>query len=177
MTRRATVPAGLVFLLAAAATSLTGCGYALIGQGSILPEHVNAVVVVPFENQTSRPEIEQRVTEAVTREMSRRGKYDVVTDPSGADAMLEGAISAYRTVPVQFSPDGLATRVEAIVTIQATLRDLTNEEILWNQDGLIFRQQFEVEEGEEFFDQETLALEVIARGAATALVTSILEGF
>jgi hypothetical protein len=173
MRARATALAGLALALA----SSPGCGYALIGQGSILPEHVKVVVVVPFANQTSRPEIEQRVTEAVTREMSRRGKYDVVTDANTADAMLEGAISAYRTVPVQFSPDGLATRVEAIVTIQATLRDLTNEEILWNQDGLVFRQQFEVEEGEEFFDQETLALELIARGAASALVTSILEGF
>jgi TolB-like protein len=177
MKARATSLAGLVFLLASSATSFPGCGYALIGQGNILPEHVKVVVVVPFENQTSRPEIEQRVTEAVAREMSRRGKYDVVTDRTTADAMLEGAISAYRTVPVQFSPGGLATRVEAIVTIQATLRDLTSEEILWNQDGLIFRQQFDVDEGEEFFDQETLALEVIAQGAATALVTSILEGF
>jgi hypothetical protein len=113
----------------------------------------------------------------VAREFSKRGHYEVVTAATAADAMLEGAITAYRTIPVQFNPDGLATRMEAVVTIRATLRDLTTDGILWNQEGLVFREQFEVEEGVEFFDQEGLALESIARGAAGALVTSMLEGF
>ena len=38
-------------------------------------------------------------------------------------------------------------------------------------------EQFDVPETGEFFDQETLALDDIAAGAADVLVTSILEGF
>ncbi len=168
---------GACTLVALAGVLWVGCGYGLVGRASVLPEHVRVVVILPFDNRTSRPEIEQRVTEELAREMAKRGKYDVVTEQSAADAMLEGAISGYRTIPVQFSPAGLATRVEAIVTIQATLRDLKSDEVLWSQRDLVFHEQFEVEEGEEFFDQETVALDSIARGAAGALVTSILEGF
>ena len=157
--------------------SLAACGYGLVGKTTVLPDHVRVVVIVPFENRTSRPEIEQRVTEELARELSRRGRYSVVTSVNEADAMLEGAITEYRTVPVQFSDAGRATRVEAIVTIQGTMRDLKDDTVLWSQGGLIFRQQFNVEEGVEFFDQETLALDLIARGAAGAVITSIVEGF
>ena len=83
----------------------------------------------------------------------------------------------YRTTPVQFNDAGLATRVEALVTVQATLRELPSDNILWSQSGLIFREQFDVPESGEFFDQESIALEGIALGVSSALVTSILEGF
>jgi TolB-like protein len=156
-----------------------GCGYRLAGTGapSYLPEHIKVLVVLPFDNRTTRPEIEQRVTEEVALELSKRGKYEVVSDRRAADAMLEGAITSYRTSPVEFGSESLATRVEAVVTLQATLRELATDEVLWSQRGLIFREQFDVKSTEDFFDEESLALDGIARGAAGALVTSMLEGF
>ena len=157
---------------------LSGCGYHLSGRGvGVLPEHVKTLVVLPFENRTTRPEIEQRVTEQLSRELSRRGNYDVVTEPDRADAVLDGAVTTYKTVPVVFSPAGLATRVEAVVTITATVRDLTTDEVLWSQEGLIFREQFEVSETEDFQDLESAALDDLARGIAGAVVTAIVEGF
>jgi hypothetical protein len=165
----------LAALLAATSWS---CGYRLVGTGgSILPGHVKKIVVVPFENRTQRPEIEQRVTEAVSSELSKRGRYAVVADKTQADAMLEGAVTQYRTAPVQFTEDLLANRVEAVVRIQATVRDLSNDQVLWSQGGLIFTAQFDVPQGGTFFEQESLALDEIAVGVAGALVTSILEGF
>src|SRR6185369_14972434 len=93
-----------------------GCGYRLAGGGSgVLPPTVRIVAVTTFENRTARTEIEQRVTEEVAREFSRRGRYKVVTDPAGADALLEGAITDFRTNPVQFNAEGRATRVETVV--------------------------------------------------------------
>ena len=158
------------------ALSLPGCGYRLAGGGS-LPEHIKVLVIVPFENRTTRPEIEQRVTEELARQFSKRGRYQVVTDRTNADAMLEGAVTHYRTVPVEFGEDALATRVEAAVTLQATLRDLASDSVLWSQDGLVFREQYDVKSSEDISDREILALDEIARGAAGALVSSILEGF
>jgi hypothetical protein len=168
--------AGLALLLAFTITSV-GCGYRLAGQGSLLPDHVKAFLVVPFENRTQRPEIEQLVTAAVTLQLNKRGRYTVVSNRADADAILEGAIAEYRTAPVQFTDELVANRIEAIVRIQATVRDLASDEILWSQEGLIFKEQFEVPQGGTFFDQEILALDEIAAGAASALVTSILEGF
>ena len=159
------------------ALSLAGCGYRLAGQGSSLPEHIKIIVIVPFENRTTRPEIEQRVTEELALQFSKRGRYQVVKNRARADAMLEGAILSYRTLPVEFGDDALATRVEAIVTLEATLRDLSSDTVLWSQSGLIFREQYDVKSAEDISDQEIVALDEIARGAAGALVTSILEGF
>lgn len=166
---------------------LPGCGYKLAGGNSFLPERIRVIGIAPFENRTRRPEIEQRITEEVAREFSKRGRYRVLTSREGADAWLEGAVADLRTQPVQFNEAGRATRLETAVRIQATLRDLGTGEVLWSQDGLVFREQYDVSEqeilgtagvgSEPFFDRETLALEQIARGAAGALVTSLLEGF
>ena len=165
--------------LATIGVMLGGCGYHLSGQGgiSVIPEHVRVLVVVPFENRTTRPEIEQRVTEQLALELAKRGRYEVVTDREQADGIMEGAITSYRTVPVVFSSAGLATRVEAEVTLQVSLRDLQTDEVLWAQSGLVFREQFDVPETEDFFDTESVALDDIARGAAGAVVTAIFEGF
>jgi len=158
--------------------TLVGCGYRLAGTGvNPVLKNVKVLVVVPFENRTTRPEIEQRVTEEVARELSKRGRYEVVKDRSSADAMLEGAITSYRTSPVEFGTESRATRIEAVVTLQATLRELSTDDVLWSQSGLIFREQFDFDETEAFFDEESIALDQIARGAAGALVTAILEGF
>lgn len=156
-----------------------GCGYRLLGAKGSNPilRGVRVIAVAPFENRTTRPEIEQRVTEEVTRVLSERGGYKVVTGREGAEALLEGAITSYRTSPVQFGSGGRASRVEAVVTVQATLRDLKSDDVLWSQEGLIFRQQFDVPETGEFVDRETVALDEIARGAAGVLINSILEGF
>jgi hypothetical protein len=160
------------------AVLFTACGYRLAGTGApVLPEHIKVLVVLPFENRTTRTEIEQRVTEEVARELSKRGRYEVVTDRTAADAMLEGAITSYRTSPVEFGAESLATRVEAVVTLQATLRELATDDVLWSQDGLVFREQFDVNPTEDFFDEESVALDGIARGAAGALVTAMVEGF
>jgi TolB-like protein len=154
-----------------------GCGYRMAGQGSVLPDDIRDFVVVPFDNQTQRPRIEQLVTEQVAFELSRRGRFQVVSNRSDADAILEGVILDFRTMPVQFTDELIANRVEASVRIQATVRDLATDEILWSQGGLIFKEQYEVPQGEDFLAEENLALDQIARGVATALVTSIVEGF
>jgi outer membrane lipopolysaccharide assembly protein LptE/RlpB len=164
-------------MVAAVAVALTGCGYSLVGKGTVLPEHIRTIAINAFGNRTTRPEIEQRVTEEVSREFSQRGRYSIVSDPKNADAVLDGAVQSWSTRPVQFSAAGRATRVETVVTIQATLRETATDEILWSQSRLMFREQYDVQEEGEFFDEETLALDDIAKGAASTLVTSILEGF
>ena len=156
------------------------CGYRLLGTGgaAALPESVQSIAVLPFDNRTNRPEIEQRVTEEVTRVLNSRGKYRVVPNPDKADAVLEGAVTSYRTIPVQFTSTGRANRVESVITVQAVLRDSAEDQILWSQSGLIFKTQFDVpDDTTDFFDRETVALDDIARGAADVLITSIFEGF
>ena len=176
MKRRRALPLLAVLCLLACAPA---CGYRLAGQLDVLPTHIKVIAVVPFENRTDRPEIEQRITEAVARELTRRGKT-VSTNRDMADAVLEGVVTTYRTTPVEFNSQGRETRAEAVVTIQASLRETVTDEVLWNQSGLIFKEQFEVSQSAvtgEFFDRESLALDGLAAGVAGVLATSMFEGF
>ncbi len=161
------------------AAVVVGCGYKLQGTGPspFLPDRIRVIDLRPFENRTTRPEIEQRITEEIARQLSRRGQYDVAASATDADALFEGAITAYRTEPVEFNAQGRATRMLAIVTLQASLRDLSTDEVLWSQSGLSYRDEFEVPEFGTFRDQETIAIEEIAREAAGALVSALIEGF
>jgi TolB-like protein len=170
------VPGAWRVLALVSALLAVACGYYLSGSGT-LPKNVRVVTILPFENRTGRPEIEQRVTEELARALSARGPYKVVANPTDADAVLEGAVTRYETTPVQFTDAGRASRVEASVTVQASLRDRSNDEILWSQSGLIFRGQYNVPEAGQFFDQESVSMDEIARGAAEAVITSIFEGF
>jgi TolB-like protein len=166
-----------LLLLLAPSAMLASCGYHLSGAVTSLPDNIKSIAVLPFENRTNRPEIEQRITEEVADELTRRSRYRVVTDRASADAVLEGAVISYRTSPVQFTSAGRATRVEAFVTLQATLRETLKDEVLWSQSGLIFKEQYDLPESGAFIDQESIALDDIAKGAAGVLITSILEGF
>jgi len=164
--------------LFAVAVSCSGCGYKLAGTGTFLPKNIKVIAVAPFENRTTRPEVEVRVTEAVARELSRHGSTKVVTDKALADAYLEGVVTEFHTSPVQFNSEGRATRLESTVVLRASIRDLVTGEILWSQANLLFRDQYDVQQVQlDYFDLETLALDALARGAAQTLVNSVTEGF
>ena len=87
----------LLFLLLGLGALLPGCGYRLAGKIA-LPESIQVIAVLPFENRTTRPEIEQRVTEEVASELNKRGRIRVGTDASKADAILEGAITSVQSI-------------------------------------------------------------------------------
>ncbi len=187
--------AAAVALLALAA-GVAGCGYRLAGRNQVLPDSIRVIAVPPFENRTRRPEIEQRITEQVTATFIRRGGYRVTADPGRADAVLEGAVTGYDSPPVSVGPDGRATRYEVVITAEVTLTSLPDNAVLFRAGQFVFKRQYDVagspggtEEGitagsastgravEDFFNREILAIDLIARDFAEAVVTSILEGF
>ena len=79
--------------LLGAATLSSGCGYALSGQGTFLPDYIETIGVPMFRNNTNVFEIEQSLTQQVRSEFIGRGRYRVVADETGVDALLTGAIS------------------------------------------------------------------------------------
>ena len=160
---------------------LVGCGYHLAGRGgvsSFIPEGVRTIGIPPLVNETDRPELEQRITEALIDEFLRRGQYDVVPDATNADVLLEGTVGSFRTNPVTFTEGGRFDRVEVTVTARVRLVRTSPEAILWSQNHFVFREKRDVPETPlDEFDQEIIAIEEIAEGFARAVATSILEGF
>jgi hypothetical protein len=86
-----------------------GCGYTLVGTGaSALPPNVKTVWVPTFVNDTTVVGVEQRLTDAVLRELSARGRLKPASDRTQADADLNGKLTSLSVTPVRFDDQGLA---------------------------------------------------------------------
>jgi outer membrane lipopolysaccharide assembly protein LptE/RlpB len=155
-----------------------GCGYHLAGKGSTLPQHVHRISVPLFENRTQQPEIAQRITEQVTNELIGRGVVVSSGGADAADALLQGGVNSYTSVPVGIGTDGRATRYEIVIQVQAELRDVRDESVLWKDEHFLFRRQYDVDPNEATsIDRSIVAIELVSRDLARSMVAAILEGF
>jgi hypothetical protein len=170
--------------LALAAAS-TGCGYALAGRGSFLPQNIRTVAIPQIENRTNVTQIEQIVTERIRNEFIGRGKYQVITDRAGADAVLLGTITSIFLQPTALSNQQITSRYMFTLTMSVQFTDARTNEVIWSNDALVFREEYDLTtagsgntlNGAEFIDQERSSFERISQDLARTVVTAILEAF
>ena len=173
----------LVVVLLVVAATTPGCGYALAGRGSFLPDYIETIGVPLFINQTPYFEVEQILTERVRNEFIGRGNYNVLPESAGADAVLIGRIVNVGLNPVSFTTQQQASRYEMRVTASFEFRDLREDEVLWENPALLFIEEYEVSTGsgvldpQAFFGQSSNAVDRMATNFAKSVVTAILEAF
>jgi outer membrane lipopolysaccharide assembly protein LptE/RlpB len=157
---------------------LIGCGYALVGKASNIPESIQKVYIKPLQNRTQRSEVEQILTRAIADEMVTRRRFTVVNSPEGADAELVGAVTSFSLTPRLFDDQGRTTEYELTLTAEMRFSEIGAEEPIWKNDHYIFKESYPVEGSEEsYFDQEKLAIEEAAGKFAESLVIDLMEGF
>jgi outer membrane lipopolysaccharide assembly protein LptE/RlpB len=158
---------------------LAGCGWHLVGRGAgALDPRIRVIAVPLFGNETKRAEVDLRLTEAVTNELLRRGRFKVVPEAEGADAVLAGVVKAYETFNVAFDDEGRVTRTEVRVTAGFTFRNRVADRVEWENPSYLFRQEYDVTgDPETYTDQEIVAIEQVSRDFALSVVSQILEGF
>jgi outer membrane lipopolysaccharide assembly protein LptE/RlpB len=162
--------------------SLAGCGYTLAGRGSSLPTYIQTIGVPLFVNATSVFDVEQKLTERVRLEFIGRGKYKVVSDDVGADAVLKGEIVGISVRPTAFTTEQQASRYEITVVVKIEFRDVKTNKVLYENPAQTFREEYEVTTGQvasdpSFLGQNQNALERIANDFARTVVAAILEAF
>jgi hypothetical protein len=163
----------------------SGCGYALAGKGSFLPDYVMTIGVPAFANRTPVFNLETLLTQKVRAEFIGRGKYKILPESTGVDALLVGDVLSATLAPVSFTTQQLASRYALTVAARIELRDLRDNKVLWENPSLIFRQEYEPLTGgngnpqdvSAFFGQNTNALERMSSDLARTIVSSILEAF
>ena len=164
--------------LAAVLLAAGGCGYALVGKASSLPENIKVVEFSTLENRTSRVELEQRFSAAIARELVSRGRFRVQASPQGADAELSGAMLAFDLYPVAFDAQGRATNYQVRATARLSLKTLPEGKVLWENPAFTFRDNYEFSAtAATYTDLENDAIDRVADRFAQSLVTSMLEGF
>ena len=180
--RRAGPLACLVLL--ALTLPASGCGYALAGRGSFLPDYIRTVGIPPLENRSTFFQVEQVLTEKIRTEFIGRGKYTVVPEAAASDATLTGEITSISVVPVGFTEQQLASRYLFTLSMKVQFTDARTSEVLWSNDALTFREEYELQtrgitaiEGSGFLDQERSSFDRIAGDVARTVVTAIVEAF
>jgi outer membrane lipopolysaccharide assembly protein LptE/RlpB len=161
---------------------LSGCGYSLAGRGSALPTHIRTIGIPLFTNATSMFDVEQTLTQRVRLEFIGRGRYRVVPEDVGTDAVLKGEITAITLRPVAFDSEQQASRYEITVVIKVEFRDVTTDKILYENPAQTFKEEYDVTSGRSaidssFFGQNSNAFERLSTDFAKAVVTSVLESF
>lgn len=166
-------------VLALVLVALNGCGYALVGSGNFLPVDARTIRVPTFINQTTRVELEQRVTQAVADEMVARSRLQLVGNDNEADLILRGTIRSFNISPIAFNEQVRATQYQVTVAASIELVDHRREDApIWENDAYLFTENYSIDiAGADTFDQESRAIEEIAERFAQSLVATLLEGF
>lgn len=161
-----------------AVSGFTECYKPVTNSG--LPGHIKKVAVPAFQTEPRglRYRVGSRFTEAVSREIIRRGNgLKVQGTTEGADAVVEGTIRDFSFSGVLLDRQGRARVYEITIISAITIRDLKEEKILYDNQNFIFRDSFEFsEDPRSFFNEEDPAVDRIARAFSESVVSAIVNG-
>lgn len=167
-----------------AGLALPGCGYSLAGRGSFLPDYIRVVGIPALVNNSTFFQVEQILTEKIRTEFIGRGRYNVVPNIEGADAVVTGAVTSITVQPVGFTEQQLASRYVFTLTMRVEFTDARTTKVLWSNQALTFREEYELAtrsnialEGATFLSQERNSFDRIADDVARTVVTAIVEAF
>ena len=162
----------------------SGCGYALAGRGSFLPTDINVVGIPPLVNRTTFFDVEQILTEKIRNEFIGRGKYRVVPETAGADAVLNAEIVSITLSPIALTSTQLASRYQFVLTMKVDFVDARVNKSLWANEALSFTGEYDLTanagnaiDASSFADQQRSAFDRMATDAARTVVTAIVEAF
>lgn len=171
-------------LLLAAVVVSSNCGYSLAGRGSYLPADIKVVGVPLLENRTPYTRIEQKITAKIITEFINRGKYTIIPTAAGANAVLSGAITGLTSQAVGLTNQQLASRQLITVTMRLQFTDSRNGQVLWSNEILTFREEYDMQttangqvDGAVLLEQEGPAFDRLATDLARSVVSAILEAF
>jgi hypothetical protein len=175
---------GTLVLLCLSCCALSGCGYSLAGRGSFLPAYIRTIGIPAFTNHSPVFNLETLLTQKVRAEFIGRGKYQVLPEATGVDALLTGEVTAVSVAPASFNPQTqLATRYAITMAARIELRDVRENKVLWENPSLMFRQEYEATSGRSatdpaaFFQQDNDSLVRMSTEFARTIVSAILEAF
>jgi outer membrane lipopolysaccharide assembly protein LptE/RlpB len=174
--RRFGMPAMAISL----ALSAVGCGYHTTGNAaSELPRNVKTIAIPGFISRSPTFRVEQQLTDAVVREFNARSQYHVIHESNGdADAVLKAIVLSASSNPLAYdSQTGRAASALITVNIQVTLTDRKGK-VLFQNPNYVFHDQYELSRDlNSFFQEDSPAVDRLARDFARTLVANILEAY
>lgn len=167
-----------IAIVCLAGSAFTDCYKPVTDTG--LPKHIKAIAVpaFQFEARALRYRLSSRFTDAVSREIIRRGSgLKVQGTLEGADAVVEGTMRDFSFTGVLLDREGRARVYEVTIVAAVTIRDLKENKVLYDNQNLVFRDSFEFSsDPRSFFNEEDPAVDRIARAFSESVVSTIVNG-
>jgi hypothetical protein len=142
-----------------------------------LPARIKTVAVPAFQMgpQALRYKIGSRFTAAVVNELIHRGRgLRVQGEREGADAVIEGYVKNFNYVGVLLDDQGRARIFEVTIEVAITVRDQTENRVLYDNQNFVFRGEYEfANDPRNFYNEEDPAVERIARNFAESIVSTL----
>jgi hypothetical protein len=140
-----------------------------------LPTRIKTVAVPAFQNNALRYKVESRFTEAVVNELIHRGRgLRVQGSREGADAVIEGVIKSFSYSGVLLDDRGRARIFEVTIEAAVTVRDQTENRVLYDNQNFVFRGEYEfANDPRNFFNEEDPAVDRMARNFAESIVSTL----
>ena len=142
-----------------------------------LPKHIRTVAVPAFQNDALRYRVESRFTGAVIDELIHRGRgLKVQGDREGADAVIEGVIKSFFFSGVLLDDKGRARIFEVTIVAAVTVRDQTQNRVMYDNQNFVFRGEYEfANDPRNFFSEEDPAVQRMARSFAESIVSTLIN--
>jgi hypothetical protein len=164
------------------AAGLGACGYALVGKGVTTDPGIKKIAVPLFKDATARPGLDKKVTDKVIEELLKRGRFEVVQEPVGADAVVEGELVRYDATAVGITGSSeertQASRYTVTLVARVKYAKTGAPEPIWQNERFTFTDEYDVgADPAAFFDREGQAVDRLATSFARSLVATMLEAF
>lgn len=167
-----------IFVILFWVTGFTECYKPVTNSG--LPKRIKTVAIPIFQTEARalHYRLESRITNSVIREVLKRGKgLKVQGNLDGADAVIEGTIRDFNFSGVLLDRTGRARVYEVTIVGTVTIRDLSENQVIYDNQNFIFRDSFEFsDDPRSFFNEEDPAVERIARAFAESVVSAMING-
>jgi hypothetical protein len=166
-----------------AALLSSSCGYTLAGRGSFLPETIKTIGIPDFVNKTPYFEASQLLVQRVRSEFIGRGKYKVMPQEAGVDAVLKATVNSISLAPSGFNDQQVATRYVVTISLGIQFTQASDNKVLWQNPSLTFREEYQQASGggvldaATFFASSSNAVERMSSDFARTVVSAILEAF
>ena len=166
--------------LASAVLGLSSCGYHVAGKADLVPKTVHTIAVPPFDNSTVRYKLTDLLPQDIGREFISRTKYQIVSDPTQADAVLAGTVINYLAFPTLIDQaTGRTSGLQVIVRLAITLTERSTGKVIFNRPIYEAHERYEasVTNNYQYFDESGAAVQRLSKDVARDVVSSILDNF
>ena len=166
-------------MLGSGVIAASSCGYHVGGKADLVPKSIQTVAIPAFVSASVRYRLMDVLPQQIGREFIARTRFRVSDNPSEADAILNGSISAAQVYPTIYDPtSGKATSVQVLVVVTVNFLERATGKVLYSRPNMAFRQNYSIAvDPHQFFDESGPAFDRVSRDLARDIVSAIVENF